>query len=88
MRRVVFVFVLAAGCYQAHERGADASLVVVDGGGDGGHDAGTDTGGRPCGCPGAPTAHVCALPLMCCPATETCEDPAHFSCTGSSNPCR
>jgi hypothetical protein len=87
MSRIVLVFVLTLGCYQAHERGSDASVVLVDGGTDVGIDGGTDGGGRLCGCPGSPTAHVCVLPLMCCPATQTCEDPAHFSCTGS-NPCR
>lgn len=78
MARLLWILLLS-GCYQAHERALDAGLFPAD--------AGADAAVRLCGCPGAPTAHVCVLPLMCCPATETCEDPAHFNCSGH-DPCR
>lgn len=83
----ILLVVLEGGCYLAHERAGDAGAVARDGGHDVTLDAPPDTGARLCGCPGSPTARVCVLPLMCCPATETCEDPAHFSCTGT-DPCR
>ncbi len=49
-------------------------------------DAGGGVDGRACGCPGTSGFRVCVLPLMCCPVTRTCEDPARFNCTGSNPP--
>jgi hypothetical protein len=78
-RRVPALFLaLALACYAHHERDAAS--------GDAGAERDADAG-RLCGCPGSPTARVCVLPLMCCPATLTCEDPASFRCTGSTPSC-
>ena len=84
--RLLVLLLLAnvPGCYQAHLRAEgerDAGTTR-----DAAVDAQSD-GGRLCGCPGSVTARVCALPLMCCPVTRTCEDPARFNCTGSAPPC-
>lgn len=57
-------------------------------GADGGGGAG-GTGGAPipatpqCLCENLPGYAACVLPLMCCPVVATCEDPAHFNCSGS-----
>jgi len=100
MARLLLALALTTGCYRAHERDSDASLVAQDGGVDGASDGGVDgasdggvdgasdggvdAAGQLCGCPGS-VRTVCILPLMCCPATETCENPAHFNCSGSNH---
>jgi hypothetical protein len=43
-------------------------------------DAGPDAPPQ-CLCPSAPGYAPCALPLMCCPCTAACEDPATFTCS-------
>jgi hypothetical protein len=79
---LVAVWASMAGCYLAHSPESGS----LDGGRDAGRvDAGVFDAGRPCGCPGREV--VCRLPEMCCPATETCENPASFSCTGFGDPC-
>ncbi len=86
LRLVGLVLVVScAGCYQLHGR-SDGAAPDAAAARDASVDASADAG-RLCGCPGSPTAHVCVLPLMCCPTTRTCEDPAHFNCSGSALPC-
>ena len=80
---LILLLASIAGCYQSHgPPGPEVDAAIV-----GDAVVGTGDGGRICGCPGSPTAQVCVLPRMCCPVTRTCEDPAHFNCSGSSRPC-
>lgn len=63
--------------------GAGGGGTVSTGGGGG-------SGGAPadpqCSCPDAPGHAPCALPLMCCPCTQACENPDTFSCSCTTVP--
>ena len=60
------------------------------GGAGGGGTVSTGGGGAPadpqCSCPDAPGHAPCALPLMCCPCTQACENPDTFSCSCTTVP--
>lgn len=66
-------------------RGDGGNLALDTAARDAAADTATDVGGQRCGCRGREVR--CQLPELCCPATQTCEDPDVFVCTGASNPC-
>lgn len=75
----------SAGAGGAGGAPVSATSSAASAGGDQGAGGFADAGTQ-CSCKDEATFAPCALPLMCCPCTQHCEDPETFSCSCSDVP--